>query len=338
MKNVFIIILFITFSAFAEEWFDKTITEDKDNFYYVGISAKKKTKKEALEDAYAEALKEAVRHNYGVVHQYIGQYSQSENDLNIRENTLLYRSGVQIIGVLPLEKKIIEEDDYFTAYRLIKYPKAEIKKEKARLEHTKELKYDLKPVKMPKIKKQIKEKVKKIDYDALPNLAFIYNPVFSNEDKTEFISIPVKFEYFVYKYMSISFGVFYDSDEYKEDYDASEDDRSQNYYTSDQKSTLKEETSEFSFALKLYPIRTKWISIGFGGEFLSGNTVLYRGDKKMPENTLRDENYEKIGKAASLRIGLREYIPTQKAGISLYGDWVEFKDETRYTFGLSFEY
>lgn len=353
MKNVFYFCLCLLMSSatYSGEWYEDTVTEDGEYFYYVGVSSKKKSKKEALEDAYADALKEAVRHNFGVMHNYVGQYAQSENDLHIRQNTLLYRSGVKIVGAVPMDKKLIEDDDLYIAYRKVRYPKREIAAEKMRLKNVKEQEYTVRPVEMPKI--NAPKKVDKEDDEEessfswspsysrkrqLPRYSWVYNPLFGGDEKDEFIDIPLKIEFYLWKHLSLGFAYYSDSDEYEEDYDASKNDYSQGYYYSNSQETITEDTSDFVVDLKLYPIRTKWFSVGIGAEYISGKKVVYRGDPDYQQNIEKESKFETTGTNITARFTLREYIEDEQTGISLYSDLREYNDIKVYSLGFSFDY
>lgn len=349
MKKFFIIfILFCYQATYGKEWFEQTITEDINNFYYVGVSSKKLNEKDALEDAYADALKEAVRHNFGVMHDYVGQYAQSESDLKVRQNTLLYRSGVKIVGAVPMNKILIEDGDYFIAYRKVKYPKSEIAKEKERLKHTKEKKLTLDPVEMPehdeyllpseRASLDIKQSSKQIfpsSRKTLPTFSWIWTPIAGNKDKTEFMSFPLKIEFYPAKYLGLGMSYIYDVDRYEEDYDFEKHSEKTVQSTG---STLErnEVTYDVAFELKLYPIRTKWLSLGFGGEYVVYREKIYLGENAN-SNVLEETKLETLGKNATLKITL-DPVSEDSSGTSLYMDYREFDKQKRYSVGLSFDY
>ncbi|MBD64729.1 MAG: hypothetical protein CME62_05955 [Halobacteriovoraceae bacterium] len=344
MKTLLIVLLTFTATTHGAEWYEQIVSEDQDHFYYVGVSSKKKSRKEAMEDAYADALKEAVRHNFGVIHNYMGQYDQSETDVQVHQSTLLYRSGVKVKGTIPLKLKIIEEDDRYIAYRKISYPKREIAAEKDRLNNINEKKYQLKPVQMTKLeakreqKKEQKQKSKPAPSLELPRFSWVYNPVMGDEEKTEFINLPLKIEFYMWKHLSLGFAYFQDSDEYKEDYDANKDDSLSSYYDHNAQETYTEDTTDFVVDLKLYPIRTKWFAIGIGGEYISHNEVVYRGDTNSEANIQKETSFETTGTNLTLKVTLREYIPHQQNGISLYTDMREYEDRKMYSMGLTMDF
>lgn len=352
MKNLLVtLLLLLPWTTYGKEWFEETITEDKNNFYYVGVSSKKLSEKEALEDAYADALKEAVRHNFGVMHDYVGQYAQSESDLKIRQNTLLYRSGVKIVGAVPLNKIVIEDDDKYIAYRKVKYPKAQIAIEKERLKHIKEKKLTLEPVELPEpehdftmpsdinVSKAKKERNTVFRTKDVPTVSWVWMPIAGDEEKTEFMTMPFKLDLYPARYISIGFTYIYDADQYEEDYDsttAKENDSYTSSYLAHTEKVRNEVTNDLTFDLKLYPIRTKWLSLGFGTEYVYYRKKIYLGDDE-DTNVLEESQIETTGKNATLRITL-EPVNDEGAGTSLYMDYREFDERKIYSVGLSFDY
>jgi len=319
-------LVFLTFNASALEWVDTTIREDAMNFYYVGISSPKTSEKEALEEAYTSALNEAVRHNFGVIHNYMGQFSQTEKDIKVKHNTLLYRSGVKIIGAMPLRKKvIINDDDQYIAYREVSYPKVEVSIERERLKHVKTKKYELEPIKNEKkVSSQNKndKESKKNKLSELPSVSFVYLPYAQTQKSAEFISLPFRLDMYLYKYLSIGLFYSYDQDEFEDE------------YNSDLK-TIRS-TNEFAIDLKIYPIRTKWVTLGIGVEHFSFEEEVEL-ENSYQEEVLSKTKDEGSAKCAVLKIKLSQ-PSLESSGKSLYIDYRENKQRKLISAGISFDF
>ena len=321
MKSILYLFLF-TFNTYAADWVETTIREDALNFYYVGVSSPKKTQKEALEDAYASALNELVRHNFGMIHNFMGQYSQTEKDIEVKQNTLLYRSGVKIVGVIPLRKKISQEEDMYIAFREVSYPKSQIIVEQERLKHMKTKKYELEPIKKEKREKKTENVEEKKKLTELPTLSFVWLPYAQTQESAEFIYLPFRIDIYPAKY--IGMGVFYSYDE-----DEFEDKEDQNLKT-------VRTTTEMALDLKLYPIRTKMVSLGVGVEYFSfeEETVLDRG---YDDEMIAKNKFEGTGKNAVLKIKLTQ-PSLDTSGKSLYVDYREYEQRKVISAGISFDF
>ncbi|GAB4416657.1 MAG: hypothetical protein OHK0056_25120 [Bacteriovoracaceae bacterium] len=128
MKGLAIIILLIALIAKeskADSAWNKTIvSEDSEAFYYVGISEKNTSLKEAMNEAYLEALKEAVRHSFGFRQKYSENSQSSLKDIKIMGQMTLETNEIKFTGITPTKEKIEEvSNGNFIVYRQIKYLK-----------------------------------------------------------------------------------------------------------------------------------------------------------------------------------------------------------------------
>jgi hypothetical protein len=325
---LFLSILFSS-TSYANNWWEQTISEDEEHFYYVGMSSKRSSKKEAIEDAYAEALKEAIRHNYGVVSNIMGQYKSTEEGINMQENTLIYRSGVKMIGISPLELYLEEDDDKYIAYRRIKYPRSEIAKEKIRLENIREVQYTLQPVALPNNKKTIATKdEKKVEskekkLKEIYNFSWIYNPISLNSDLNEFITMPLQFEFFPYNYLSFNVNYTFDLDEFEDK------------ENSDIKYVV--ETKHMAIGAKLYLYRSDRFSFGIGSEYIAETEDRYYESDIYGEEKISSTKIEATSLNASIRFQLRPRTQ-DKTGVSFYSDYRQYDEKKYITMGLSFNY
>jgi hypothetical protein len=120
--------------VFASDlWWKSTVRETPHNYFYIGISEGKKELQAAMREAYNEALKEAVRHQYGFDQKYVESFYSTLEEARFSENFSIKQDDIQIKGIKPGRFKIIEKDDHYLVYREIEYPKKSILKEKLRL-------------------------------------------------------------------------------------------------------------------------------------------------------------------------------------------------------------
>ncbi|MBI2522460.1 MAG: PEGA domain-containing protein [Bdellovibrio sp.] len=122
MKNILSLILFaIAFScapSSAQEWKGRVVSEDAVAFYYVGVSDGKISLKDAMNEAYLEALKEATRHSFGFTQSYVESYLSTTDRAEIFGQMNLEAPAVLYKGVTPYREEIKENHD--GTYRVIR--------------------------------------------------------------------------------------------------------------------------------------------------------------------------------------------------------------------------
>jgi hypothetical protein len=115
------------------DWTSKTFSTDSKNHYYVGISGKHESESKAMNEAYQNAIIEAIKHNFGMTGEFTQSSLSALKDLSFQESTNLKGRKVNLEEIEPFKEKIITRNDKFVAYRMIKYPKSAIQKEKLRI-------------------------------------------------------------------------------------------------------------------------------------------------------------------------------------------------------------
>lgn len=130
---IFLIVLISTELKAETEWHKTIVSEDAEAFYYVGISEKNSSLKEAMNESYLEALKEAIRHSFGFRQKYSENSQSTLKDIKIFGQMSLEAPEVKFTGITPFQEKIVEsKNGEFIVYRQIKYLKSEREKEIAR--------------------------------------------------------------------------------------------------------------------------------------------------------------------------------------------------------------
>lgn len=134
-KYFFIIITFISsLSTIAQtEWWSKTVKEDSQNFYYVGISEGQYNLQKAMKEAYNEALKEAVKHNFGFNQRYVESFYSTLERSELNEEVWIKHDEIHIKGIVPTRQYVTKNNNKYLVYREIKYSKYQIQKERSRL-------------------------------------------------------------------------------------------------------------------------------------------------------------------------------------------------------------
>ncbi len=116
------------------EWTKQAFTSDQENHFYMGVSDGQRNLKLAMEEAYHEAVKEAVRHNYGFNHQLVQNYFATLKNVDMTESMVVRQENINLKGIVPIKENIIrKKNGTYTVFRQIKYPIVEITKEKERL-------------------------------------------------------------------------------------------------------------------------------------------------------------------------------------------------------------
>jgi hypothetical protein len=319
MKIVLLLLIFIQ-TAQGGEWFEEIIREDEDHYYFVGMSSYHANEKGALEEAYQEAIKEAIRYNYGVVHHYRSTVSSSTTSVNNQDQALMYREGVQIRGVIPKRSRVVEKNDLYMAYREIQYPKNEINKEKFRLKNVKQKKYTLDSPELPKKKKQKDTEPEVIE---LSKYAFIYYPFSSRNGNTEFLTLPFKYEQYIYKYLSLGIGYMQDEDTWETEVDGYIMERTHRTY-------------EMSLEMKLYLYRTPRYAFAVGIEQMSLLQTSFLGDEYLEID--KEKTSEEL-QGYSLTFKKAMSVNTNKsAGVSWFLEHRTHKGYETTSFGFSFEF
>lgn len=128
-------IIFLSSVAFAAgDWFSQTFREDSQNHYYVGVSEGETNLNEALEEAYQNAIDEALRHNFGFKKQGQKSYLNTLYKSSLDERSFIKTQTVTLKDVKPgLQKVKKTSNGSYLVYRQVIYSKVAIEKEKRRL-------------------------------------------------------------------------------------------------------------------------------------------------------------------------------------------------------------
>ncbi|MAZ49409.1 MAG: hypothetical protein CME65_12690 [Halobacteriovoraceae bacterium] len=131
MKSILIFLL--SANAWGGELSEPLHSEDSQYHYYIGHSDTKSHLSEALEEAYLNAVKEAVRHQYGFEQKIVESFF-SELDVVQTQESYHWQSGsISLRGIEPVWEKVDDNEGVFKVTRKIRYSKLEIKKELRRL-------------------------------------------------------------------------------------------------------------------------------------------------------------------------------------------------------------
>lgn len=131
---VVIIVILLTPICYSAEWFQLIFTETPINKIYVGVSGGKRNLKDAMNEAYGEAVKEAVKHNFGYHQTLTETFISNLKVSNSEQESFLKTDTIKLKGIEPGRSEVVKnKDDTYTVYREILYPKEEIKKELERL-------------------------------------------------------------------------------------------------------------------------------------------------------------------------------------------------------------
>lgn len=129
-----ITILLMPLLSKGEEWHKRVFSKDQDNHYYVGISDSRISLKEAMDEAYLNAVTEAIRHNFGMKGNFSQSMISNLEDLSYQETANLKKDEVNLEGIEPVDELVTEEKNKYKVFRKIKYPIWAINKEKQRLQ------------------------------------------------------------------------------------------------------------------------------------------------------------------------------------------------------------
>jgi hypothetical protein len=126
-------ILLLTSLPSYASWWETPHREDEKFRYYVGISDGNENLKDAMNEAYLEAIKEAVRHNYGFNHSYVESIIADLKQSEIETQSFTKQDNIHLNDIAPGRAEIAKQSPYLV-YREIRYPKAAIHREKIRLQ------------------------------------------------------------------------------------------------------------------------------------------------------------------------------------------------------------
>ncbi len=122
------------------EWTSKTFIETPIDHYYVGVSDGRKSLTKAREEAYLEAVKEAVRHNFGFNQKLVANFHANLNKIEHNESLLIHQDEINLKGITPVKEYFERnKDGSYKLWRQIKYPKSFIAIEAKRLKDAKPL-------------------------------------------------------------------------------------------------------------------------------------------------------------------------------------------------------
>lgn len=135
MNFVLFIILSLSFSCFGSE----IMSESKDAFTYMGVSDGHKDLSRSLREAYSEAIREAVIHQFGQKYFSSEVLSSNESETKINTDIDSKTAKVSLIGIKPVKEEISENDNgTWLVKRWVSYSKSEILKERTRLKKSHE--------------------------------------------------------------------------------------------------------------------------------------------------------------------------------------------------------
>ncbi len=117
----------------AEEWTKNTFREDTKNHYYIGVSEGKSELNEALEEAYQNAIGEAIRHNFGFLKKESKSIQSSLYKVSVDERSFIKSENVIVKDVRPGRQLLQKKNGAYLVYREVIYPKNSIELEKKRL-------------------------------------------------------------------------------------------------------------------------------------------------------------------------------------------------------------
>lgn len=129
----FVLLCLITGVAYGGTWYSKTFTKNNGSHFYVGVSNQHRDLKKAMDEAYMNAVSEAIRHNYGFYQKFSSNYFSTTNKVEINESSEVSHEQIKLNNITPVREYISEKDDLYTVYRQIEYPIAAIHAEQKRL-------------------------------------------------------------------------------------------------------------------------------------------------------------------------------------------------------------
>ncbi|TNF05453.1 MAG: PEGA domain-containing protein [Deltaproteobacteria bacterium] len=121
-------------------WVQTTFKETPLDHFYVGVSDGRKSLTSAREEAYLEAVKEAVRHNFGFNQKLVANFHANLNKVEHSESLLIHQDEINLKGITPVQEYFERnKDGSYKLWRQIKYPKSFIAIEQKRLKEAKPL-------------------------------------------------------------------------------------------------------------------------------------------------------------------------------------------------------
>lgn len=145
MKIKLFVILLLWFANLCRAserpaWTSITFVGTPLDHFYVGVSDGRKSLTKAREEAYLEAVKEAVRHNYGFNQKLVANFHANLNKIEHNESLLIHQDEINLKGITPVKEYFERnKDGSYKLWRQIKYPKNFIAIEQKRLKEAKPL-------------------------------------------------------------------------------------------------------------------------------------------------------------------------------------------------------
>lgn len=142
MKALIIFIMFwvaVVNSTSAQTKGEAIVSEDGASFYYTGYSDGRSNLAQAMNEAYLEAVKEAIRHSFGFKQSYIENYLSTTEKAEIYGQMNLTTENIRLQGITPVSENIEKNSDgTYKVMRKIRYLKSERNEEIARQKRTNE--------------------------------------------------------------------------------------------------------------------------------------------------------------------------------------------------------
>lgn len=131
MKSIFLIYLLLLTSARAEEWFNQMMTQDDYYYYFVGISDGKSNQKDALDEAYNNAINEMLKFKMGVKYAAEDSYTETLYDLDFKKSYNLKVEEAELKSLVPGKVRIYRNDDgTYVVHRQVLIPQSELIQER----------------------------------------------------------------------------------------------------------------------------------------------------------------------------------------------------------------
>lgn len=116
---------------------DPIVSEDESSFFYTGYSDGRSNLAQAMNEAYLEAIKEAIRHSFGFQQSYIENYLSTTEKAEIYGQMNLTTENIRLQGITPISENIEKNDDgTYKVMRKIRYLKSERNEEIQRQKST----------------------------------------------------------------------------------------------------------------------------------------------------------------------------------------------------------
>lgn len=129
MRTLIIFIMFwvaVVNSTAAQTKGDSIVSEDESSFYYTGYSDGRINLGQAMNEAYLEAIKEAIRHSFGFKQSYIENYLSTTEKAEIYGQMNLTTENIRLQGITPVSENIEKNSDgTYKVMRKIRYLKSE---------------------------------------------------------------------------------------------------------------------------------------------------------------------------------------------------------------------